>query len=53
MSDNSKVSNDFVKIIKEFVGDIKTSFPEYESIINSWWKIEDDEDNTIEKLHKH
>lgn len=53
MSDNSKVSNDFIKIVKEFVSDIKTSFPEYENIINSWWKIDDDEDNTIEKLHKH
>lgn len=55
MSNTSTISPDFVKIIKEFVNDIKNTFPEYSNIITSWWNIENDEDEstTMEMLHKH
>lgn len=33
-----KNSKEFEKIITDFVIDMKTSFPEYEKIIEKWWK---------------
>ena len=33
-----KISTEFQKIITDFVNDMKTSFPEYEKIINKWWR---------------
>jgi hypothetical protein len=29
---------EFTKVIKDFVNDIKSTFPEYSPIINKWWK---------------
>ena len=34
------IPNEFKKIIKDFVRDIKTTFPEYIPLINKWWKNE-------------
>jgi hypothetical protein len=31
------VPEEFPKIIKDFVSDLKNTFPEYEAIINKWW----------------
>ena len=31
------VPEEFNKVIKDFVGDLKTTFPEYEPLINKWW----------------
>ena len=33
-----KMPEEFPKIIKDFVLDIKNTFPEYEALINKWWK---------------
>jgi hypothetical protein len=33
-----KIPEEFPKIIKDFITDIKTTFPEYEALINKWWK---------------
>jgi len=39
MTDEKKVIPDeFAKVIKDFVGDLKTTFPEYLPLINKWWK---------------
>jgi hypothetical protein len=51
MSTEIEVPEEFAKVIKDFVGDLKTTFPEYESLISKWWKdkstfdyIENEED---------
>jgi hypothetical protein len=56
-----KVPEEFVKVIKDFVTDLKITFPEYNPLINKWWKevedfsyIEEEEERkiTIEKTEK-
>jgi hypothetical protein len=37
-SNIKKVPEEFSKVIKDFVNDIKITFPEYLPIINKWWK---------------
>jgi len=42
MSDQKKdVPEEFSKVIKDFVSDIKTTFPEYQPFIAKWWKEAD------------
>jgi hypothetical protein len=45
---------EFRKIITDFINDIIVTFPEYEPIINKWWKIKDFSfiDNEEERLHE-
>ena len=38
MSSEIVVPDEFAKVIKDFVGDLKTTFPEYSSLISKWWK---------------
>jgi hypothetical protein len=39
MTEEKKVIPDeFAKVIKDFVRDLKTTFPEYLPLINKWWK---------------
>jgi hypothetical protein len=38
MSTEIEVPEEFAKVIKDFVGDLKTTFPEYDSLISKWWK---------------
>jgi hypothetical protein len=33
-----KIPEEFTKVIKDFVGELRITFPEYESLINKWWK---------------
>jgi hypothetical protein len=41
MTEEAKVIPDeFVRVLKDFIGDIKTTFPEYEPLIKKWWKDE-------------
>ena len=56
------IPEEFLKVIKDFVKDMKTTFPEYETVINSWWKtpedfisIEDEEERkkAIEKAEQN
>jgi len=52
MSENSNsVPEEFTKVIRDFIGDLKTTFPEYVPFIDKWWKskeqfnyIEEEED---------
>jgi hypothetical protein len=39
------VPEEFTKIIKDFVGDLKITFPEYLPLINKWWKDNSTFDN--------
>jgi hypothetical protein len=32
---------EFTKVIRDFVGDIQTTFPEYKPLITKWWKDKD------------
>jgi hypothetical protein len=34
----SSVPEEFVKVIRDFVGDLKVTFPEYTPFIDKWWK---------------
>jgi hypothetical protein len=36
--DASKITEEFKKVIADFIGDLKATFPEYEPLINKWWK---------------
>ena len=36
--DIKTVPGEFSKVIKDFIGDLKTTFPEYLPLINKWWK---------------
>jgi len=56
-----EVPEEFSKVIKDFVNDIKVTFPEYTPIINKWWKetsnfdyIEEEEERikTIQQSEK-
>jgi len=38
MSTEIEVPEEFAKVIKDFVGDLKTTFPEYDSLVSKWWK---------------
>lgn len=41
MTEEAKVIPDeFARVLKDFIGDIKTTFPEYEPLIKKWWKDE-------------
>jgi hypothetical protein len=37
-SQSNVVPEEFAKVLRDFVGDLKTTFPEYVSFINKWWK---------------
>uniref|UniRef100_A0A6C0IDC6 Uncharacterized protein n=1 Tax=viral metagenome TaxID=1070528 RepID=A0A6C0IDC6_9ZZZZ len=60
MTEETKVvvPDEFNKVIKDFVGDLKATFPEYDPLINKWWKtIEqfnyiDDEEERIMAFEK-
>jgi hypothetical protein len=61
MSESIIVPEEFTKVIKDFVGDLRVTFPEYEPFINKWWKdnssfnhIEDEEERqkAIQKSEK-
>ena len=50
-TESDSVPEEFTKVIKDFVGDLRVTFPEYEPLINKWWKtkssfdsIEDEEE---------
>lgn len=57
ISEVAEIPEEFSKIIKDFVKDIKVTFPEYTPLIHKWWNdtdsfqyIEDEEER--KKLHK-
>ena len=55
-----KIPEEFTKIIKEFIHDILHTFPEYQLLIDKWWKKENNEPTQEsveyifnEKMHKY
>ena len=41
MTDNKvEIPDEFSKVIRDFVNDMRVTFPEYSPIINKWWKSE-------------
>lgn len=40
MSDNTSVPDEFIKVMRDFIKDIHSTFPEYTPFINKWWKNE-------------
>ena len=39
MTEESKsIPEEFTKVIKDFVNDLRTTFPEYQTFISKWWK---------------
>lgn len=54
-AEECKMPEEFTKIIKDFIGDIKITFPEFGPLITKWWKdesffnyIENEEERTKE-----
>ena len=44
MAEEAKViPQEFSKVIKDFIEDLKTTFPEYLPFINKWWKNKDND----------
>ena len=42
MTEESKtIPEEFSKVITDFIGDLKTTFPEYKTFISKWWKEPD------------
>jgi len=53
MSNEKKIPEGFIKIIKDFVSDIIITFPEYQPIIDKWWTpIINNELNNIDNQQK-
>jgi hypothetical protein len=44
---SENIPEEFLKVITDFVSDLRTTFPEYDPLINKWWK-KDEEFNYIE-----
>jgi len=44
------VPDEFAKVMKDFIGDIKTTFPEYVPLINKWWKDDQNSENEKKSL---
>jgi hypothetical protein len=41
MSKDSLIPDEFIKVIKDLVNDLRTTFPEYNTFIDKWWKSKD------------
>jgi hypothetical protein len=59
MSENTNsVPEEFIKVIRDFVGDLKITFPEYVPFIDKWWKDKEhfnyieEEDDRIKAYEK-
>jgi len=37
-TENKPVPEEFFKVIRDFIGDLKATFPEYETFFSKWWK---------------
>jgi hypothetical protein len=41
MSKDSLIPDEFIKVVKDLVNDLRTTFPEYNTFIDKWWKSKD------------
>lgn len=47
------VPEEFTKVIRDFVGDLKTTFPEYKPFIDKWWKGKEHFDSIKDELERN
>jgi hypothetical protein len=47
------IPEEFCKVIKDFVRDLKVTFPEYDSFINKWWKNKDEFNYIEEEIERN
>ncbi len=47
------IPEEFTKVIRDFVGDLKTTFPEYAPFIDKWWKGKEHFDNIKDELERN
>ena len=58
MSTENNIPEEFIKVIRDFVGDLKVTFPEYVAFIDKWWKSKehfnyiDEEEDRIKAYEK-
>lgn len=59
MSENSNsIPEEFIKVVRDFIGDLRTTFPEYVPFIDKWWKSKenfnyiDEEEDRIKAYEK-
>jgi len=58
MSTENSIPEEFVKVIRDFVGDLKITFAEYVPFIDKWWKTKehfnyiDDEEERVKAYEK-
>jgi hypothetical protein len=45
----TEIPTEFTKVIKDFVSDMQTTFPEFQPLIRKWWKSEEDFSHLEEK----
>lgn len=48
----TQIPDEFIKVMKDFVSDIRSTFPEFETIIKKWWKEGEDQEKSIKFLFK-
>lgn len=52
-----EIPQEFQKIMKDFIGDIMVTFPEYQLIVNKWWKTDEETGDisreSVEFIFKH
>jgi hypothetical protein len=41
MSTESNIPEEFTKVLRDFIGDLMSTFPEYTPLIGTWWKSRD------------
>jgi hypothetical protein len=46
------VPEEFTKVMRDFVRDMRTTFPEFEPIILKWWKEGEDQEKSVKFLFK-
>jgi hypothetical protein len=45
----SAVPDEFAKVMRDFISDLKTTFPEYVPLINKWWKEDSDYQHILDE----
>ena len=52
MSNENNIPDEFIKVTKDFINDLITTFPEYKVFIDKWWNTEENEQTkeTMETL---
>ena len=44
MTESNLAPEEFTKVIKDFINDLKITFPEYSPLISKWWKTPEEFD---------